>query len=205
MAIVALAQSMRLGLHAMLESNEQVQIVGEAATLNELSGLPRRLDVVVIATWGNWRQIIQNAMTENLPETPLLLLSNEPVNLQAMGSLGKRAWGFLSMDCSQAELSAAVQALSLGLWVGDASLTGRSSRMGASESEDGWEGETLTARETEVLQLLAEGLPNKQIALRSGISENTVKYHISSIYSKLGATNRTEAVRLGAQRGMIVL
>ncbi|MGD0003704.1 MAG: response regulator transcription factor [Anaerolineaceae bacterium] len=204
-AIVALAQSVRLGLRAMLESDDQVQIVGEAATLNELSRLPRHTDVVVIAAWGNSLHLIQNAIAESLPETPVLLLSNGPVPIQTIGSLAERAWGFLSMDTTQAELTAAVHALSLGLWVGDSSLTGKSSQIGSAESDDGWEGEALTSRETEILQLLAQGLPNKQIALRIGISENTVKYHISSIYSKLGATNRTEAVRLGAQRGIIVL
>ena len=56
-----------------------------------------------------------------------------------------------------------------------------------------------------MLQLLAQGLANKQIALALGISEHTVKFHISSIYAKLGATNRAEAVRLGVLRGLIVL
>jgi DNA-binding NarL/FixJ family response regulator len=56
-----------------------------------------------------------------------------------------------------------------------------------------------------VLQLLAQGLANKQIALTLGISEHTVKFHISGVYSKLGATNRTEAVRLGVRKGLVVL
>jgi len=55
------------------------------------------------------------------------------------------------------------------------------------------------------LQLLAHGLANKQIAIRLGISEHTVKFHISSIYAKLGVTNRTEAVRVGVQRGLVFL
>jgi NarL family two-component system response regulator YdfI len=65
--------------------------------------------------------------------------------------------------------------------------------------------EPLTARETEVLQHLAQGLANKQIAALLSISEHTVKFHVSSIYSKLGAANRTEAVRIGARRGLILL
>ena len=63
----------------------------------------------------------------------------------------------------------------------------------------------LTPRENEVLQLLAQGLANKQIALRLGISEHTVKFHSSAIYSKLNVTNRTEAVGQGARMGLIVL
>jgi len=63
----------------------------------------------------------------------------------------------------------------------------------------------LTPRETEVLQLLAQGLANKQIALALGISEHTIKFHVSSIYAKLGVGNRTEAVRVGARQGLILL
>jgi DNA-binding NarL/FixJ family response regulator len=65
--------------------------------------------------------------------------------------------------------------------------------------------EKLTARETDVLELLAEGLSNKAIAARLGISDQTVKFHVASIGSKLGAANRTEAVRLAVRRGLIAL
>ncbi len=65
--------------------------------------------------------------------------------------------------------------------------------------------ETLTAREGEVLELLAEGLSNKAIAARLGISDQTVKFHVASIGGKLGAANRTEAVRLAVRRGLIAL
>lgn len=63
----------------------------------------------------------------------------------------------------------------------------------------------LTPRETEVLAMLAEGLANKQIAPRLGISEHTVKYHVTSIFAKLGASSRTEAVTIGARRGLVML
>ena len=63
----------------------------------------------------------------------------------------------------------------------------------------------LTDRELEVLRLLAQGMPNKEIAAQLVISERTAKFHVSSIMGKLGATNRTEAVALAAQRGLISL
>jgi len=65
--------------------------------------------------------------------------------------------------------------------------------------------ELLTERELEVLRLLAQGMPNKEIAAQLTISERTAKFHVSSIMGKLGATNRTEAVSLAAQRGLIIL
>ncbi|OLD49076.1 MAG: hypothetical protein AUI83_12510 [Armatimonadetes bacterium 13_1_40CM_3_65_7] len=65
--------------------------------------------------------------------------------------------------------------------------------------------EELTPRELQVLQLLAEGLPNKRVALQLGISEHTVKFHVAVIFSKLGAHGRTEAVTRAARLGLIVL
>ena len=65
--------------------------------------------------------------------------------------------------------------------------------------------EQLTAREREVLQHLAEGLSNKAIALRLGISEHTIKFHVNAIMSKLGAQSRTEAVVRATQLGLIML
>ena len=65
--------------------------------------------------------------------------------------------------------------------------------------------EPLTPRETEVLALVAEGLSNKAIAQQLGISDQTVKFHVASIAGKLGAANRTEAVRRAVRRGLIVL
>jgi DNA-binding NarL/FixJ family response regulator len=72
-------------------------------------------------------------------------------------------------------------------------------------SDDGPPVEPLTGRETQVLELLAEGLPNKAIAVELGISDQTVKFHVSSIAGKLGASNRTDAVRRAVRRGLIAL
>jgi len=63
--------------------------------------------------------------------------------------------------------------------------------------------EPLTARESEVLDLLSQGLSNKLIARKLNISEHTVKFHVSSIYTKLGAASRTDAVNKGARHGLI--
>ena len=65
--------------------------------------------------------------------------------------------------------------------------------------------ERLTAREMEVLQLLSEGLPNKVIAQKLGVSEHTVKFHVNAIMGKLGAQSRTEAVVRATRLGLILL
>ena len=66
-------------------------------------------------------------------------------------------------------------------------------------------GSVLTPRESEVLQLLAEGLPNKAIAERLGISDHTAKFHVNAILGKLGASTRTEALAQAARLGLVLL
>ena len=89
-------------------------------------------------------------------------------------------------------------------------LAARSPRLGPARTTDPLDDgdgpvEALTPREMDVLTLLAEGLPNKAIADALGISDQTVKFHVSSISGKLGAKNRTDAVRRAARRGLITL
>ena len=74
-----------------------------------------------------------------------------------------------------------------------------------SDLDDAASVEALTPREIEVLELVAEGLSNKAVAVRLGISDQTVKFHLTSISGKLGAINRTDAVRRGVRRGLITL
>ena len=78
-----------------------------------------------------------------------------------------------------------------------------SSPLDGSPAQDEWIDEDLTPREIEVLELLAEGLPNKPIGVRLKISDQTVKFHVASIIGKLGASNRTDAVRLAVRRGLV--
>ena len=75
----------------------------------------------------------------------------------------------------------------------------------AADADDDVGAEALTARELEVLAHLADGLSNKAIAARLGISDETVKFHLSAIFGKLGASNRTDAVRQALRKGMVEL
>ena len=138
-----------------------------------------------------------NDGVDPVSSTATLFLSDDQPNVRAL-TRSLRVWGILPTDASAEELTAAVHALSQGLIVGTSTL------LFESESEPLSHG-PLTDRESEVLGLLAKGLANKQIAVALGISEHTVKFHVSSIYAKLNVTNRTEAVREGLRGGWIAL
>ena len=77
--------------------------------------------------------------------------------------------------------------------------------VGASQPSDVSAIETLTPRETEVLNLLADGLPNKAIGARLGVSEETVKFHLAAVFGKLAVSTRTAAVRVALRRGLVAL
>jgi DNA-binding NarL/FixJ family response regulator len=129
----------------------------------------------------------------------LALVSNDAAAAEAW-SAGAR--GLLPRNASPSALSAAVLAVSQGLVALDrefAGLLAKGDRLPTPLPEE------LTPREMEVLRLLAEGLPNKSIASRLGISEHTVKFHINAILGKLGAQSRTEAVSRGVRLGLILL
>ena len=98
-------------------------------------------------------------------------------------------------------LAAAVRAAAAGLIVLDPMYAGESGIH--THGRPSAEGEMLTAREREVLQLVAAGLPNKAIARELGISEHTAKFHVGSLLGKLGAASRTEAVTLATRRGIL--
>jgi DNA-binding NarL/FixJ family response regulator len=134
----------------------------------------------------------------------LVLAGDEIESMYLPPTSGWRTWGLLPLDCTAEELLAAVKALHQGLLVGDPVLL-QPFLPNTKRSREGAPVEPLTEREAQVLQRLAQGLANKQIAAVLGISEHTVKFHVSAIYSKLGATSRTEAVRIGVRQGLIVL
>ncbi len=130
----------------------------------------------------------------------VLLLSDQPIPLQSRLRTPSRSWGILPLEASAGELIAAVHALSEGLIVGMIPLI-----FPQPPDQTPSEPTPLTPREVEVLALLAKGMANKQISVALGISEHTVKFHVSSIYAKLNVTNRTEAVRAGLRSGWIAL
>jgi NarL family two-component system response regulator YdfI len=134
----------------------------------------------------------------------VLLLRDFSINVVGQ-ALRAGVKAVLPSSASESEIVAAVEAAAAGLVVMEASDVDALLRAPNLVSETGSLLEALTPREIEVLQLLASGLGNKEIAARLEISEHTVKFHVASIMGKLGATSRTEAVTLGIRRGLIML
>jgi DNA-binding NarL/FixJ family response regulator len=114
------------------------------------------------------------------------------------------AAGWLPRDADGESLAAAVRAVAAGMLVLDPAFARPLDRLRVSGDGDA-PPTTLTARELDVLRLVADGLPNKGIALALGISEHTVKFHLGAVLSKLDAHSRTEAVTVAARRGLLAL
>jgi DNA-binding NarL/FixJ family response regulator len=136
-------------------------------------------------------------LLELLDQTSVVLLTPEPDpgifnRIRRAGS-----GGVLHVNASSEQIIQAIRCVAAGLTVFDSALE--------LAPEDDSAIDPLTPRESEVLQLLADGLGNKEIALKLNISEHTIKFHIRSILGKLGAASRTEAVTRGLRSGLIEL
>lgn len=188
--------ALRAGLRALLSSDRVIKIINDS--------LEEDSEADVVITSASHVSFLDSSVrfnasleADSVSSAAMLLLSDDPLNVREL-MRSPRSWGILPTESSAEELSAAVHALSQGLIVGTSALLFESEH---EPLEDG----PLTERESEVLGLLSKGLANKQIAIALGISEHTVKFHVSSIYQKLGVTNRTEAVRAGLRGGWITL
>ena len=111
----------------------------------------------------------------------------------------------LPRNASADEIAAAIEAAAHGLVVLHPDILASLERTEPVRRPSGELDGTLTSREIEVLRMLAEGLANKNIAFRLGISEHTVKFHITSIFTKLNTSSRAEAVAIGMRQGLILL
>jgi DNA-binding NarL/FixJ family response regulator len=196
--------ALRAGLRALLAADNTIKILNDSldddieADVVITSASPDSFsDEEFESSSKSLRQGLRRPDALSVMHAAILFLSDHQLNVREIRRLS-RVWGILPTDVSAEELTAAVHALSQGLIVGTATL------LFESESEPLAHG-PLTDRELEVLGLLSKGLANKQIALALGISEHTVKFHVSSIYTKLNVTNRTEAVRAGLRGGWIAL
>ncbi len=197
--IVSPNSALRIGLRELLGRQPDIQIAGEAVDLEGIHEM--ETEVLVLASVSSAR-LLESRIT-----SPILFLTDDVESVRAVLGSNVRAWGVLSPDATEDELAAAVRAVGEGLWVGAPSLVREMIRFSGRRESLGEESltEQLTAREKEVIQLMAQGLANKQIALSLSISEHTVKFHLSSLYAKLGISSRTEAIKRGIELGLISL
>ncbi len=203
--ILAPTPMMQAGLHSLLTSNE-IQIIGTSAQPGALSEIATDIDVVVVAD-----ELLLEELASTLANIHtvalVLLTNNEERILPRLRALDVRGWGVVSLDASALQLQAAVQAVAQELVILPKVHMQRlyDNRVLTEIRNNEQLDETLTAREHEVLDLIGQGLSNKLIARQLQISEHTVKFHVSSISNKLGASSRTDAVRRGLRHGLITL
>ena len=137
----------------------------------------------------------------------LVVVTNDRRVTTTLETLPIRGWAVVLEDATRDELRAAIAAADAGMGAMPVEWLARATPRDRALAWDG-EGvadERLTVREQEVLEWLSQGLSNRRIAERLGISEHTVKFHINAIYGKLGASTRTEAVNHALRRGWLRL
>jgi DNA-binding NarL/FixJ family response regulator len=168
-------------------------------------------DAVVIATEGPGAKAWWNGtnLREVLSLVPTVLLASEVNNSLKRRAGRSNIHSVLALEVSANQLAAAIRATVEGLAVSLAIPADEQDENPLHFGEEGLADEPLaehlTARETEVLRLLALGHGNKEIAAVLAISDHTAKFHVSSVLAKLGAASRTEAVTLGIMRGLVAI
>jgi len=210
--VLVLADSavVRAGLEATLREDGRFDPVRSNISLANLSRFPllrsRSQPDVVLAEIADKRLPSLALPADDAGRLPLVLLIDDVSRSELVRALNRGTRALLRRDARPVEIFAAVEAAAAGLTVlgpDELELLLPAANGAGREHEPALE--ALSAREVEVLALMAQGLANKNIAGRLGISQHTVKFHVSSILSKLGASSRTEAVTKGLKDGLLVL
>jgi two-component system, NarL family, response regulator YdfI len=207
--IVAASLLARAGLQSLFGARD-VKVVGSAPDMESLAGQwgDVAVDVILVDAAGELlEEVLESLATSQLAsEAAVVILSDhtEPRALAEALRAGVRA--VLPADVSAEQLVAALEAAAAGLIVVHPAEVAAIFPAAHPASRPLAElAEPLTPRESEVLQMLASGLANKEISARLKISEHTAKFHVASILGKLGAGSRTEAVSIGIRRGLVLL
>jgi len=209
--VAAPSAVVRAGLEALGAAPPRLVVVGQVAGLEAAAQASETLlpDVVLVEhEWGDDLLVpglLALGAGGHVPA--VVVLTENPSALWAAVALRSRVRAVLPREATAAEIVAAVDGAAAGLVVlhpatAEAALASLAAAptMAADAPLS-----LLTPREVEVLHMLAEGLGNKTVARRLGISEHTVKFHVGSIFSKLGVSSRTEAVTVGVRQGLVML
>ncbi|MDQ6674651.1 MAG: response regulator transcription factor [Chloroflexota bacterium] len=194
----------RQGLVSVLGDEDDLDVVGAAASAREALSLVARLrpDVVLLD--------LEMPELDGVEAIPRLLAAGPGLGVlvftaydtdeRVLGAVRAGARGYLLKGASADEIARGIRTLHSG---GSYLEPRVATRVMAEVSSPRHEAERLSNREREVLRLVADGLPSKQIAHSLSITERTVKFHVNSIFRKLGADNRAQAVAVAAQRGLL--
>lgn len=196
----------RRGIAHLLENEPDFQVVGQAASGEEAVAMCAEVKptIVVMDLSMPGMDGIESTrrVLENAPDTRVLMLTSFTDRDRIVGALDAGADGFLLKDSEPEDLVAGIHAVARGEAplhpkAGRALLSARAERAAGEPSQD------LTAREREVLALVAAGFPNKRIARELGISEKTVKAHLTSVYRRVGVDDRTQAAIWAQTHGIV--
>src|ERR1700732_2870365 len=203
-AVMATSAVRRAKLESIVRSHAEFQLAGSFGAVASLMSFARSTELDVI--------VIESDLTHDLLVQPTsggaIVLLTEVSHARSISLLlrsGMRA--ILSRESDPDDVLSAIYAAYDGLVLLSTSTAASLAAVYGDQPEENEAefSEEITSRETDVLRMLAEGLVNRDIAARLGISEHTVKFHISSILDKLGASTRTEAVTWGIRRGLIAI
>ncbi len=198
---------LREGLVAVLGTQPDFEVVGEAADGDEVVRLAESLGPDVILLDLEMPGTDGVAALERLRDAGstarAVVFTAYDTDERILGSLRAGARGYLLKGASRQEIFGAIRTVYAGGSLLQPAVTDR--LLERIDRGDGRDASNLTPRELEVLALLARGLKNAEIAERLFISERTVKFHVGSILAKLEADNRTEAVTIAANRGLVRL
>lgn len=202
----ASSEVVRAGLESLLAAVPTLEVVGSfpiSAALAQFEEL--QPEVLLLDLEASEDESISLSIESGI--SPLVVLTDCTENSWMIEALRSGARAILPHDATREEIVAAIQATATGLVV--LHPDGLHSVLFPTPSEEQSEpdpsDQILTRREIEVLHRVAEGLGNKEIASRLGISDHTVKFHLSAIFIKLGASSRTEAVTAGIRQGLIMV
>ena len=198
----------RAGLRRLLESYPDLEIVGEAGdslqAVSETAELLPQIVLIDAQLPGDQSLEALRQLRQLNAEIRVLLLAGRENEEMLYEALRAGASGYVLKDIAPDELAQAVRAAARGEVLVQPQLAARLlTRFGGQERSAGHSQESLTAREHEVLQLLARGLRNKEIAARLFVSERTVNFHLANIYAKLHVSGRTEALSKALEQGLL--
>jgi two-component system, NarL family, response regulator YdfI len=207
--LIAASPLARVTLQNRLKA-QSVKIVGTAVSVDIVGSdlSDSQADVLLVDAAGESPEAIIESLTESdlAAEIPVVVLTEASAPAASAQALQAGIRAVLPSEISTDKLAAALQAAAAGLAVLHPSEIPVAFPASAPASQPLAElPEPLTRREREVLQMLAAGLANKEIAARLHISDHTAKFHVAAILGKLGAATRTEAVALGIRRGLVLL